>query len=335
MSNREHPLVSIVINYHNEEENIDMAPRCLCMQTYKNFEVILVDDASTDRTTELILEKYGCCLRNLKVFRMPSIVGLRPARNYGVTKSNGDIIVTLDLHTLFDAKFIERIVEAFKDNPRVAAVASLVLALGDRWFHRGQELVERLAFIARSKFNKYKFVIGCAVAYRRDVLESIGFLSTNEVVEDVDASWKISDMGLEIKFLTDNIVYHKEPHTLRSWLKKILRSGVRVFFVLKSHPSRLISPLALLKPLVLPISLLIPLGLISYPHVMVLVLPLMFIAPYIVFVLVSKSPSKSLYALVVLILLLLLQSIGFYYGLILELLRKLGLRTRVNVDIRG
>src|SRR3972149_7949073 len=98
------PLVSIIIPAYNEERYIEFSLKSLLSQTYKNIEIIVVDDGSNDQT-EQIVGKYPVKLvkQNHK--------GLGAARNAGVKNSNGELLGFLDADIKYDKKYIERLAE--------------------------------------------------------------------------------------------------------------------------------------------------------------------------------------------------------------------------------
>jgi len=314
------PLVSVVINFRNEAENIDMAPLALSRQTYRNFEVILVDDGSTDRTAELTLEKYGTLLPNVTLIKVGKCLGLRPARNLGVKKSRGDIIITLDFHTTFDQKFIERIVKVFTDNEKVGAVGSLILPYGNEWFNRGMRVIEKFLFKLRRLIRGYNYIFGTAAAYRAKALREIGYLSTSNIVEDVDASWKLAKCGWDILIAEDNLVFHKGSYkTFGGFLRKLFVGGVRGAFLLSRYKKKLFYPQYLIRFL-LPF-ILIPLFL--FPFILPLLMVIYLLVGTFVFILISKeSIRNSLLGIIIFLLMIVIFSLGLYYGLIAIITRK-------------
>ena len=90
---RKEKKVSIIIRTKNEEQWIEMCLRKIYEQTYKNFEIIIVDNLSKDKTIDKI-KKYNCKIVKIKKF----IPG--KAINLGVPKSNGEIIVCLSAHCI-------------------------------------------------------------------------------------------------------------------------------------------------------------------------------------------------------------------------------------------
>ena len=328
MSNN--PFVSVVINYFNEKENITFALQSLTSQTYRNFEVILVDDASTDGTTAEIMGKYGNLL-NLRTIILPKHVGLRPARNLGVKVATGQIVVTVDLHVKFDELFLERIVTAFDGHPEIGAVGCLLLGTDDKWFNKGFNTVERFFFTLRVNFASYRYVFGGAAAFNSEILKSIGYLSENEVTEDEDVSWRLTKAGWDILLLKDNVVYHKEPDKFPAFAKKLFFIGLRAAPVLSKYASKLVYPQNLIRFFVLPILLI--LLLIFNPTLMLLLVPTFLIFFTLVFA-INSGFKDAFYGTLMLLLFTFLTTAGFYHGLLLTTFKKAKLLKDFNVDTK-
>ncbi len=93
-------LVSVIIPTHNREKMIANAIDSVLKQSYKNIEVVIVDDCSEDHTELLIREKYGD-LPNVKYYKLPRNFGACAARNKGVGFSKGEYIAFLDSDDVF------------------------------------------------------------------------------------------------------------------------------------------------------------------------------------------------------------------------------------------
>jgi glycosyltransferase involved in cell wall biosynthesis len=329
-SKRDFPFVTVVINYHNEAENVDMAPSCLSRQSFTNFEVILVDDCSTDETTDKILKKYGDLL-TFHVVRLPKTLGLRPARSIGVKSARGRIIVTLDLHTEFDASFLEKVVAAFEENPRVGACGCLVLRTGEKWFNRGFRTFEKLAFTVRNSSASYKYVFGSAAAFKAEAFQLIGTLSEDEVVEDTDFSWRLKQNGWDVLLLKNNIVYHKDTENFSKWARLLFVGGLRAAPTLTKYKLKLFYPQNLFRFFVFP--LLFILLLIFQPVLDLVLVTSSLIILTSIFALKHNSLKDAFYGSAVTALFVSLSTFGFYYGLILVALKKMKLIKRFNVDI--
>jgi GT2 family glycosyltransferase len=265
------------MNYHNEVENLDMAPYCLTNQRFRDFEVILVDDASTDGTTEAILREYSPRWPAYRLVRIDHRKGLRAARSIGVKSALGSIIVTLDVHTIFDEFFLERSVEAYRGNADAAVVGALVLPLPRGWYLRGMGALERTFARLRYLFPGYSYVFGAAASYRASVLRALGGLSENEVVEDADFCHRATKAGFKIMFLPENVVYHKEEQGGYPFLKRLFTTGFDAARVAIAHKARIVYPQYAVRllsvPLLTAFILLFPVGtLLASPLLIVMYL---------------------------------------------------------------
>lgn len=116
-------LVSIIIPIYNTEHYIgDTVDSCI-RQTYKNIEIILVDDGSTDNSAR-ICDNIASLYENVIVFHKKN-GGLSDARNYGVQHCNGKFVTFLDSDDLIDSKFIHRLLQLKKTDNYDIAIAKL------------------------------------------------------------------------------------------------------------------------------------------------------------------------------------------------------------------
>src|SRR4029077_7333540 len=96
------PLVSVIVPAYNEEFVIEATIRSLLNSDYDNFEIIVVDDGSQDRTSEVVREQFGS-EPLVRLFTEPN-AGKAEALNLGLRQSKGEIIVALDADTQFPAE---------------------------------------------------------------------------------------------------------------------------------------------------------------------------------------------------------------------------------------
>ena len=166
------PLVSIVIDNYNYARFLRQAIDSVLEQTYRNFEIIVVDDGSTDSSRE-VMKSYGD--RIITVFQNNS--GQGAAFNSGVTHSKGQIICLLDADDYFHQDKLKKVVETFQKQPRWVQVSHKCIAVNEegqpinfggsvRNFDQGD--VRSLLL----SLGKYKWMRTSGRAYRREALES-------------------------------------------------------------------------------------------------------------------------------------------------------------------
>ena len=108
----EEPLVSVVIPVRNGERLIGRTLASALAQTYRNIEVIVVDDGSTDRTPALV-ETAAARDRRVRLLRRPHS-GVTATRNFGISRANGSLIAPLDADDLWHQEKIARQVAAMQ-----------------------------------------------------------------------------------------------------------------------------------------------------------------------------------------------------------------------------
>ncbi|RYF40714.1 MAG: glycosyltransferase family 2 protein, partial [Comamonadaceae bacterium] len=114
----EQPLVSVVIAHHNLGAYLPQTLASLRQQSHGAIEIVLVDDASTDRQSLLVIEALALAPdRDLKLIRLPGNVGLAATRNIGVRHATGQYVLTLDADDLIHPDFIAIGVESLENRP--------------------------------------------------------------------------------------------------------------------------------------------------------------------------------------------------------------------------
>ena len=107
-------LVSIIVPIYGVEKYIASCIDSILNQTYENFELILVDDGSPDKSG-VICEKYAISDKRIKVFHKEN-GGLSDARNYGLSYANGEYVTFIDSDDLVEKNFLETLVNPVVDN---------------------------------------------------------------------------------------------------------------------------------------------------------------------------------------------------------------------------
>ena len=180
-------VISVVVPALNEEEYITPCLESLISQSYDDYELIVVDGGSSDRTVELA-EKYA---DEVIVFKGP--VGA--ARNIGVKRSRGGILAFIDADTVACHSWLEVISESFEER-RVVGVTGPTLPIDGN-------AVDNICYKASTTYLQkillrlgILHVVGFNCAYRREPFLKVGgFDEVNVLSEDVRLSWKIRRFG--------------------------------------------------------------------------------------------------------------------------------------------
>lgn len=124
------PLVSVIIATHNREDLLPQAVDSILNQTYQDFEVIIVDDCSSDNSPEVIrqLENKDPRIRSI---RSEQNIGPGAARNLGINKAKGEFIAIMDDDDLAEPERLKSEISAFELDPEVMLVFSSVAWVDD------------------------------------------------------------------------------------------------------------------------------------------------------------------------------------------------------------
>jgi biofilm PGA synthesis N-glycosyltransferase PgaC len=193
-------LVSIVVAAHNEEKVIVSALDSIARSTYRDYEVIVADDASTDRTQRLVRDYQVRHPRmDLRVHRMRTNVGKGAALNTVLRRhARGQYVMTLDADSIISPDALTNALSYFQD-PHVAGVAAnvqiidepTVLGVLQRFEHMIGYRSKKLYSLTNCEF----VVGGVASTYRMRVLRKVGFYDTDTLTEDIGLSTKITSLG--------------------------------------------------------------------------------------------------------------------------------------------
>ncbi len=125
------PIVSIVMGVHNErDEHLRMALDSICNQTYKEIEVIVVDDCSNSECKH-ILSEYACKHNNIRIIHNEVNLGLTKSLNIGICQSTGEFIARMDADDYSVPTRIEKQVHFLIDNPDIDICGTGVVSFGD------------------------------------------------------------------------------------------------------------------------------------------------------------------------------------------------------------
>ncbi len=108
------PLVSVIIPTYNRGSLINETIISVTQQTYKNYELIIIDDASTDKTADWIAENYP----EFQLIRLDNNVGNAAARNIALRKAKGDLIAFLDHDDQWSSNYLQVQVNALQNAPQ-------------------------------------------------------------------------------------------------------------------------------------------------------------------------------------------------------------------------
>lgn len=219
------PFVSVIVPARNEEKVIARTISALLHSDYPSFEVIVVDDGSTDNTAAQVrLASDGDPRVRLFVRENQ---GKSEALNFALSQSQSDIVIALDADTLFSADTMRKLVRRFEQK-EVGAVAGNAkvgnrVNMWTRWQALEYVTSQNLDRRAFDTLNCITVVPGAVGAWRRDLILKAGGFTNDTLAEDTDLTISIRRMGYDIAYEDRAIAFTEAPDTLKSFLKQRFR----------------------------------------------------------------------------------------------------------------
>jgi GT2 family glycosyltransferase len=245
------PYVSVIIPHWNGRPHLDDCLEALRGQQYTDYEVILVDNGSQDGSQDYIRTHYPeVCLLELGENR-----GFTGACIAGFSIARGEIICLLNNDTEANPNWLSAIVDAFHRYPGVGIATGKLLLFDQRnHFHAAGDFYRvdgipgnrGIWQIDQGQYDCEEFVFsasGAAAAYRRKMLDEIGFLDDSFYFscEDIDLAWRANLVGWQVLYVPTAIVYHKLKASGGSGATSSYYDGRNFLFVLwKNYPTSLI-----------------------------------------------------------------------------------------------
>lgn len=245
------PHVSVIVPHWNGRHHLDDCLGALRRQTFTSFEVLLVDNGSTDGTQAYVREQYP----EVSLLELGENRGFTGACNAGYAAAQGEIICLLNNDTEAEPDWLAAVVDAFARHPEVGIVASKILLFDRRdHFHAAGDYY-RMDGIPGNRgvwerdegqYDREEYVFGAcgaAAAYRRQLIEEIGFLDDDFFFscEDVDIAWRAQLAGWQVLYVPSAVVYHKLKASGGSGVVGSYHDGRNFLYLLwKNYPTSLL-----------------------------------------------------------------------------------------------
>ena len=249
--------VSVVVLNYNGMEHLDVCLKSLLRQTYKNYEIIVADNGSTDGSVAFIKENF------------PEVQVMEHGENFGFAKGNNlamemaiknraTYVALLNNDTEVDENWLGAMVEAVESSPDIGAVQSKMLLFDERGkINSGGGEVNFTGHawpvglleedIGQHKQREIELACAGSMLIKSAVLEEVGLFDEDYFIyhEDTDLSWRIRLAGYKIMFVPDSVVYHKYSASFENKEKYYLLERNRLLTLLKNYSLKsliLISP---------------------------------------------------------------------------------------------
>jgi len=226
---RYNPLVSVVIPAWNEEVGVTNSINSLIKNTYQNIEVIVVDDGSQDKTSQVVKATINSNPNkniSIKLFQKEN-GGKGSALSFGIEKANGEIIVTMDADSAYEKHAIERIVEYFKDPEIDAIVGNVKVSENETLVGSIQKLEYLFGFYFKRAHAvmgaEYIFGGACAAFRKSTTFDKYGLFDTTNKTEDIEMSMRLRFFGINCTYAENVLCYTEGASSILGLVNQRLR----------------------------------------------------------------------------------------------------------------
>lgn len=200
------PLLSIIIPCYNEEKDIKEGIESLKKQSYKKFEIIIIDDGCTDKTVEII-RKY----KGIKILKQ-NHKGYGAGVNLGAKKAKGDILILVDADMTFDKDYLKNLIKPILEDKTGEIIGTnheteIVNNIENIWSRCWGRMRVQNKITKAKKSRIFR-------AIRKDKFLELGGFDPKYGYSDDQTLW--FKYGLESIFTKDTVCYHKNPTSLKS-----------------------------------------------------------------------------------------------------------------------
>lgn len=248
------PPVSIIIPCFNEAAHVVETIRCALAIRHPDFEVIAVDDGSTDGTG-VILDSLAATSWRLRVVHQPFNQGKAVGLKAGALEAMHEILICIDGDARIDPHAPTWIAAAFAadqglgavtGNPRIANRSTLLGRMQVGEFSAMIGIIKRAQLLLKRLFT----VSGVIAAFRKSAVQQVDYWTLDALTEDIDMTWKLQRAGWRATFEPHALVWILTPETLHGlWRQRlrwamggaqVMRKNIDIFWRQRSYGMRLL-----------------------------------------------------------------------------------------------
>lgn len=290
------PLVSIIIPAWNEEVGIAKTIRSVMRNSYKNVELIIIDDGSDDETKKQVLCVKNRYYKNGHKIRLISQqnTGKAGALNTGINLAIGEIVITLDGDSYLTNQSVRELVMAMSDPSYSVAMGEIVVGNTKTLIGKVQHYEYLIGFhFKRSQhiFNSAYIFPGALTAFRLSVLKQIGKFESYSSTEDLDISMRIKAEGYKIAYVDSATCITEGATTFRGLLNQRTRwrHGFIDCIIRRRDFVWSMSKGKYLSFVDFPLSIIGVIEILFYPFVLVFLVYQLFLHPYVPILILSYA----------------------------------------------
>ena len=209
------PKISVIIVNYNGKKLLEKCLESLFKIDYNNFEVILVDNNSTDGSMEFVTKNYP----KIIVIKLDSNKGFAEPNNIGTKIAKGEYLLFLNNDTVTTTNFISEMVKVLEKDEKIAICKSLLLK-PDRNIDSSGDFIDKMGIVYNSKtktdeIKEISSARGACMLIRKKIFDKLGGFDEKFFFsfEDVDLGWRSWILGYKVVIVPNSIVYHDAGKT--------------------------------------------------------------------------------------------------------------------------
>jgi len=225
----DNPIVSIIIANYNGRSYLEDCLASLMKVTYSNFEIILVDNCSTDDSVEFVKNNYPSTI----IIKLEKNHGFAYPNNVGAKNAKGELLLFLNNDTKAKSEFLESMVNELENDPKVAICQSMLLTPKGEVDSSG-DFIDKIGicYSSKEKIEKTRNVLsakGAAMLIRKEIFEKLGGFDEKFFAsfEDVDLGWRTWILGYKVVVIPQSIVYHIGGSTVKKLKDELTFHGYK------------------------------------------------------------------------------------------------------------
>lgn len=229
------PLVSIIAPCYNAEKFLEASLKSIFAQDYPNFEVIVVDDGSSDNSVAMLKE-----LQNTYDFQLYTQAnqGVSAALNTGLSHARGVYVSTPDLDDIMLPESVRLRAEYLNTHPEVGCVGALIIYMDSQGNDTKRQRTMPLRRLSLNEIISGAIVMGAPVSlYRMEALKKAGFYDPDIKVQDFQITLRVASQGYEVHQLPVHVTrYRRHPQNLSRRYRTLLEADLKALAPYRAHP---------------------------------------------------------------------------------------------------
>jgi len=222
-------LVSIIIINYNGRSYLEECLASLMKVTYSNFEIIVVDNCSTDDSLEFVKNNHPTVI----IIKLEKNYGFSHPNNVGAKNAKGELLLFLNNDTKVNPEFLSAMVNELKKDPKIAMCQSLLLNFNGEVDSSG-DFIDSIGacFSSKKKIEKIRNILsakGAAMMMRKEIFEKLGGFDEKFFAsfEDVDLGWRTWILGYKVVVIPQSVVYHVGGTTVKKLKDELTFHGYK------------------------------------------------------------------------------------------------------------